>query len=210
MKLAKKLFGGVAFAAVAAVSLAGSPAHAAKSNTISLHDINEFIAELNTKLESSNANVGLYFLEDHLAPDMQITNRIKNYTTKHFQRVYYGHRGYYYRYPTTYYEPRTSVHYTYNNLGKADWINDFLMKKSAWAGYKPVFSINSRDRDAARKKAFVDVDLREYTLTYNPSAPHFYGQQASAAADCEMTLEKRFGEMKITRLSCEYARHFSM
>jgi hypothetical protein len=141
---------------------------------------------------------------------MQITNRVRNLTTQRYSQVYYNYYGYSYRYPTTVYSPRTSVHYTYSNLGKADWVNDFLRKKASWAGYKPVFSIKSRDRDASRKKAFIDVDLREYSLTYNPSAPHFYGQQASAAADCQMQLEKRFGEMKITRLSCEYARHFAM
>lgn len=210
MKLARKLLTGAAITAMAFTALSGTQAKAAGDNHISLDEINNFIAELNTKLASPNTNVGLYFLEDHAASDMQITNRIRNYTTRHFQQVYYTHNGYGYRYPTAYYAPQTQVHYTYNNLGKADWVNDFLMKKSSWAGYKPVFSIKSRDRDAARKKAFVDVDLREYTLTYNPAAPNFYGQKASAAADCDMTLEKRFGEMKITRLSCEYSRHFTM
>lgn len=210
MKLAKTILRGVALTTLAATAIAGSANAESRTNTISLDEINNFIAKLNTKLESPNSNVGLYFLEDHLAPDMQITNRVRNYTTQQYRQVYYSYNGYAYRYPTAVYEPRTSVHYTYNNLGKADWVNDFLRKKAAWAGYKPVFSIKSSDRDAARKTAFIDVDLREYTLTYNPAATQFYGQQASAAADCQMTLEKSFGEMKISRLSCEYSRHFAM
>ena len=196
----------------AGVVMASSQAQALgnNGNSISLVEVNRFVSHLNTNLGQPNSNIGLSFLERAVSPTAAFDNRYTNYTTSHYRSVYYSHRGYSYRYPTSYYSPQTSVNYSYNRLGKSTFINDFLKKKASWAGYKPVFKVLRTDMDASRRQAFVQIKLDEYALTYNPAAPTWYGEQRYSDATCDMTLEKKHGQMQIIKMSCNYARHFAL
>lgn len=215
-KTLKKLCATTAMAATvmmaAGVVMTSSEAHAlGNKSSISMVDVNRFVLNMNADLETPNSNIGLHFLERAIAPTASFDNRYTNYTTSHhYRNVYYSHRGYAYRYPTAYYSPQTSVNYSYNRLGKSTFINDFLKKKASWAGYKPVFKVLRTDMDASRKQAYVKVKLDEYALTYNAAAPRWYGEQRYSDATCDMTLEKTHGEVQITNMSCNYARHFAL
>lgn len=210
MKLKTLLMAGVAATAM----FMSAPAEA--SDRMHTRDIQNFVTDLNNFVNSPNLGITQDFL----------TRRI---STNAGFRVNVDHRwaGRYYNYRLVnnyYYSPYYNYRYGYaynphfqatslGLLGKGEMIQSVLDKKASIPNFKNLFTIEGTRINADRSAATVDLLVTESGLAYGYGwlHPHYgYGYRAAgythsvnhAESRCSMNLQKFYGDVVITGMTC--------
>lgn len=191
------------FMAFALFAMTTSQAQATE-NRILVTDIHQFINSANSAINSPNLHVGRNFINRTTTENAIFKNKVSiyNQTVNPWNRVWYNSPatayGVYYRYPhNPYYNP-TSM----NSLRKWDHINQLENKKRMIPGYQSHMEITGTTVNPYGQSAVIDVDMKEYSMSYTPYYPSLSTQIQHASSKCKMYLSKMGSDLLLTRMDC--------
>ena len=187
-----------------AACLMAIPQAQAADHAISVNDVHNFVMQTNSALNSPSSSTGRAYLERIVADNAIFENRIVVYdqTGNPYQSVSYQRpvMSAYYRYPYGGAIQNVSM----RALDKYDYVNTFSNKKNMIYGYwtdAAVMGIRTAAHDDPAK-AIVDVDIKEYSLGYEPGNPDHMMRVMHANAKCKMYLHEGDAGIKMTRMDC--------
>lgn len=183
----------------------------AANDRLSVYEINQFVTSLTNAVNNPDASVGRAFLMRNVDINANIHHTVNSTWADsrylHHQAWYGDHRYGYYRYPyatSRYYAPTS-----YRKSGKMDMIRDFEVKKTRIPRYHQAMTILGTRMPADASSALIDVNLKEFGLSY-ALAPYgtYYGQKLQHSnASCQLSLRKVEGDVRITKMNCNTALH---
>ena len=181
--------------------MAIGPAQAAE-NRITVTEIHNFIQNASHAINNPNRHVARNFLNRSTADNAVFVNRTAvNNTGTYWHQAWYGNPAYgaYYRYPLNPYYSPTSV----DQLGKWDNINLLENKKRMIPGYQAALDVTGTNIHPYGGHAVVDLDMKEYSLSYSPYQPNQAGRTMHANSKCKMYLSKLDdNNIVMTRMDC--------
>ena len=199
MKIKGLLTVGAALVAIGATQ----PAQAAEK--LSLKEVNTFVTKLTNAVNSPDPMVARSFLHRHVSGGATYSNTLSAEVVDP-RYAYHVNTPYglspYYRYP---YMVNTMLKPTsYNAVGKAGLINQIEHKKAMIPKYHQTMDVLGTRMPADASSALVDVNLREFGLSYALSP---YGVQHGhkiqhANARCQLNIGKHSGQMVLKSMSC--------
>lgn len=189
----------------AALVVCGATNSAQASERLSVSEVNTFVTKLTNAVNSPDPTVARSFLNRTVASNATYSNTM-NATWVDGRYVHPAWSGYnispYYRYPhgyTTYLKPTS-----YSAVGKAGLIGQIEHKKALVPRYHQTMGILSTRMPADASSAIVDVNLREFGLSYSLS-PYgvYHGQKLEHAnARCQLHLGKKDGQVMLKKMDC--------
>ncbi|NCO02656.1 MAG: hypothetical protein GW903_00510 [Alphaproteobacteria bacterium] len=186
--------------AVATVALAG-PAHAGERMSVS--EVHSFIAGLNTAINSPSLLDSRNQLDRLIASHASFENNVNATVLPHHTWVNnaYYYNNYAYRYP---YAAHPYAKTGFQAMGKWDNISLIETKKRTIPGYKAQFELGSLTMSPMADTAVVDVDLKEFSLTYAAGyAPYYYTHSnLNGHSKCKMYISKDNKRVALDRLYC--------
>lgn len=199
MKLKGLLMVGAALAAIGATNSAQA------SERLSLYEVNNFVTKMTNAVNSPDPRVVRGFLNRNIASSATYSNTM-NSTWIEGDSYHQAWTGYnispHYRYPNgynTYLKPTS-----YSAVGKAGLIGQIEHKKTIIPRYHQTMSILSTRMPANAASAIVDVNLREFGISY-AAAPYgaYHGKKVEHAnARCQLHLGKKDGQIMLKKMDC--------
>lgn len=201
MKLKGLLLTTAAATLICAVSATQSQA----AERLSVYEVNTFVAQLTNAINNPSPLMTSSFLEQKIEKDAHF----KEANNAYWYNGYNNYVAYdawngtnYYRYPYNYaYAQPTSV----KTDTKEDFINGLTHKKTVIPRYHQSISILGTRMPADAQSATLDVNIREFGYNYalTPYGGLYNGAKVQHAnARCNLTLEKKYNEVKITAMNC--------
>ena len=193
----RKILTALAFMAIAI------PQAQAADNRISVNEIHALIQDFNTDLNTPNTAVGRNFLNQLIADNAAFDNHLNIYSPNYAaHQVWYGHAAnpYYYRYPyaTAPYRSQVST----KSLTKWEHIGQYENKRRLIPGYQSKLSITNINMRPYARTAVIDVDMKEFSLGYNPYSYNATGTVLHANSKCKLYIEKQSHDLNLTRMNC--------
>lgn len=187
--------------AVATVALAG-PAHAGERMSVS--EVHGFIAGLNSAMNDVNLVNTRNKLDRMISSNASFENNVNSRFLPHHTWVNNAHyyNNFAYRYPYAYHPHLAKT--GFQALGKWDKISLVETKKSTIPGYKAQFELSSLTMSPMADTAVVDVDLKEFSLSYASGlAPYYYTHSnLNGHSKCKMYISKNNRRVALDRLYC--------
>ncbi len=199
---------GVLLTTAAALICAVSSGQAQADERLSIYEVNTFVAQLTNAINNPSPTMTRSFLKQKIDSSASFKEANNNY----WPNGYHGYVAYdgwnnwndknYYRYPYNYgYVHPTSV----KTDSKDDFINAIAHKKSVIPRYHQSIAILGTRMPADAKSATLDVNIGEFGYNYalTPYAGYYNGAQLQHAnARCNLEIQKRYNEIKITGMNC--------
>lgn len=207
MKLRGVLLAGVALA------VCGFSTTADANERLSMYDVNSFINQMTNAVNNPNPDVGRTFLSNKVVSSATFSNTLNRpYAAyadgRYAHPAWYGHHtSSYYRYPYAWNGYATVA--SREAVGKGGLIKQFENKKTLIPRYHQSASVLATRMPADATSAVVDVQIREFGLSY-ALAPYGaqYGQKIEhSAANCRMHLKKESGDVLLTSMTCNTATY---
>ncbi|MFK7840230.1 MAG: hypothetical protein AB8B83_07855 [Bdellovibrionales bacterium] len=189
----------------AALVVCGATNPAQAAERISLSEVNNFVSKLTNAVNSPDPGVVRSFLNRNVSSSGTYSNTLNAswIDGRYGYRVYNGYAvSPYYRYPyayNTYLKPTS-----YNAVGKAGLISQIEHKKTMVPRYHQTMDIIGTRMPADATSALVDVDLREFGLSYamSPYGVHHGAKIQHANSRCQLNLAKSNGQVMLKSMSC--------
>lgn len=189
----------------AALVAIGATNSAQASERLSLHEVNNFVTKMTNAVNSPDPRVVRGFLNRNIASGATYSNTLNETWVEGdgYQQAWTGYNiSPSYRYPhgyNTYLKPTS-----YEAVGKAGLIGQIEHKKTIIPRYHQTMSVLGSKMPTNASSAIVDVNLREYGLSY-AAAPYgaYHGKKIEHAnARCQLHLGKKDGQVMLTRMDC--------
>ncbi len=178
------------------------PSAQATENRMLVTDIHQFINSANSAINNPNLHVGRNFLNRTTANNAVFQNKVSVYHQANpWNRVRYNNPaayGAYYRYPSNPYYSPTSA----RSLKKWDHVNLLESKKRMIPGYQAHMEITGTTINPYGQSAVVDLDMKEYSMSYTPYHPSLTQKMMHANSKCKMYLSKQGEDLLMTRMDC--------
>lgn len=179
-----------------------APAQATE-NRMTVTEIHNFIGQANSAINNPNWDVSRSFLNRTTAENAVFENRVSVYNNyaHPYHRVWHNnpYYGSYYRYPMNPYYAPTSM----RAAKKHDHINMLASKKRMIPGYHAHMDITDTTINPYGSSAVIDIDMKEYSLSYTPLHPTLATRVLHANSKCKMYLTKMGqNELILTRMDC--------
>lgn len=205
---------GVLMAGVALI-MCGTINSAEANDRLSLYEVNNFVAQLTNAINNPDPLVGRAFLQRNITTSATFSDTLNTawadgrYAYNGYYNGAYAYQAYngyntspYYRYPNAYNGyVRASNH---KAVGKSGLIAQIEHKKSVIPRYHQTISILGTRMPADASSVTVDVNLREFGLSYAMSPYGIqHGQKVEHSnARCQLNLTKNNGDIQMNRMTC--------
>lgn len=187
----------------AALVAFGTADSAQASERLSLYEVNSFVTKMTNAVNSPDPRVVRGFLNRSIASNATYSNTLNQTWVTGYHQAWSGYNvSPYYRYPhgyTAYLKPTS-----YSAVGKAGLIGQIEHKKMMIPRYHQTMSVLNSRMPANASSAIVEVNLREFGLSY-AAAPNgvYHGQKVEHTnARCQLHLGKKDGQVMLTKMEC--------
>lgn len=177
----------LALMAVAGLGLAMSaPAHAEKR--ISIHELHNFVDNTEEALNAQHLGATRSYFQRTTAENATFSHQVSQFQPYGMQPVWYNHPQYgqYYRYPMAGQYAKVSS----RDIGKWEEISMIERKKRSIPGYKAQLDITDTVINPYGTAAVIDIDLKEYSLAYNPYHPTLTSNVLHSNSRCKLYVSK--------------------